>query len=74
MRDKQSGQTDTESWGKFLGYGIQTAVGAVLGWLVGAWLDRKFGWAPWGLTIGIMLGVASGMYLLIKDAIRINRD
>ena len=74
MPDSQRGKDDSESWGKVLGYGAQTAVGATVGWLVGSWLDRKFGWAPWGMTVGIMLGVASGMYLLIKDAIRMNRD
>jgi len=74
MPDSQRGNNGSESWGKVLGYGAQTAVGAILGWLVGSWLDRKFGWAPWGMTVGVMLGVASGMYLLIKDAIRMNRD
>jgi F0F1-type ATP synthase assembly protein I len=29
---------------------------------------------PWGVFVCVMLGLAAGMYLLIKDAIRINKD
>lgn len=62
------------NWGKHLGVGLQMLVGVALGFLVGNWLDKKYGWDPWGVMIGSMLGLASGMYLLIKDAIRINKD
>ena len=67
-------QDDQPSPGRFVGIGLQVAVGVGLGVLVGRWLDNRYGWAPWGLLIGVMLGLASGMYLLIKDAIRINKD
>jgi len=40
---------------------------------VGHWLDQRYGW-HWGAVIGAMLGVASGMYMLIKDAIKMNKD
>jgi F0F1-type ATP synthase assembly protein I len=50
------------------------AVGVTLGYAVGWWLDRKFGWSPWGVTVGSLLGVAAGMYLLIKEALRMNKD
>jgi F0F1-type ATP synthase assembly protein I len=53
---------------------MEIAVGAVLGYAVGAWLDRKYHWTPWGVLVGTLVGVAAGMYLLIKEAIRINRD
>jgi F0F1-type ATP synthase assembly protein I len=62
------------SWGRNLGFGLQIGVGVTLGYLIGAWCDRKFGSAPWGLVIGVSLGLASGMYLLIKDGIRMNKD
>jgi F0F1-type ATP synthase assembly protein I len=61
-------------WGRNLGFGLQIGVGVTLGYFVGAWCDRRFGSAPWGLLIGVMLGLASGMYLLIKEAIRMNKD
>jgi len=61
------------SWGHFLGLGLQIAVGALLGYFIGAWLDGKFGWRQ-GSTVGALIGIAGGMYLLIKDAIRLNKD
>jgi F0F1-type ATP synthase assembly protein I len=67
------GATDP-GWGKHLGVGLQMLVGVALGYVVGNWLDKKYGWAPWGVFVGIMLGLAAGMYLLIKDAIRMNKD
>ena len=54
--------------------GLQVAVGVALGFAIGYWLDKKYGWAPKGEIIGSMVGLAGGLYLLIKDAIRINKD
>ncbi len=54
--------------------GLQVAVGVGVGYAVGWWLDRRFGWGNKGVIIGSMLGLAGGLYLLIKDAIRINKD
>ena len=65
---------DSSNWGKHLGHGLQMAVGVALGIVIGRWLDRKFGWEPWGLLACTMLGLAAGMYLLIKDAVRMNKD
>ena len=61
-------------WGKHLGVGLQMLVGVALGYFVGDWLDKKYGWTPWGVLVCAALGLASGMYLLIKEAIRINKD
>ena len=63
--ERVAGQEDA-NWGRYLGVG--------LGVLVGNWLDRKYGWEPWGLLACTLLGLAAGMYLLIKDAIRMNKD
>ena len=54
--------------------GLQVAIGVGIGLVVGSWLDKRYGWQPWGATIGAMLGLAGGLYLLIKEAIRINKD
>jgi len=45
-----------------------------LGYFVGHWLDNRYGWYPWATLIGAMLGLAAGMYLLIKSALRMNKD
>jgi F0F1-type ATP synthase assembly protein I len=62
------------NWGKFVGLGLEMAVGVGLGYLVGTWLDKKYGWAPRGVLIGTLVGVAGGMYLLIKTALQMNAD
>lgn len=61
------------NWGYFAGIGSVIGVGAALGYFAGHWLDQRHGW-HWGAVIGCMLGVSSGMYMLIKDAIKMNKD
>jgi F0F1-type ATP synthase assembly protein I len=61
-------------WGRYLGIGLEIAVGVTLGYFVGAWLDKRYQWNGYGVMGGVLIGVAAGMYLLIKDAIRINKD
>jgi ATP synthase protein I len=59
--------------GRWIGIGLEIAVGVGLGALVGWWLDEKFATAPWGVLVGSMLGLAAGLYLLIKEAMRMNK-
>jgi F0F1-type ATP synthase assembly protein I len=65
---------DDANWGQYVGYGFQICAGVVLGVLVGNWLDKRFHWTPWGVLVGSVLGLSSGMYLLIRDAMRMNKD
>ena len=61
------------SWGHYLGLGLQVAVGAVLGLVIGQWLDHRYGWGDKATLIGVGLGIAAGMYLLIREGIRANK-
>ena len=56
-----------------LNFGLYPAVGVLLGLFIGYWLDRRFGWGSVGMLTGAILGLISGMYLLIKDSMRINK-
>lgn len=67
-------EKDGSNWGGFLTAGLEVAVGIALGWFIGSAIDRKFGCGPWGLLIGILAGCAGGMYLLIKEALKMNKD
>jgi ATP synthase protein I len=61
-------------WGKGLTLGFEVAAGSGLGALIGAWWDRHHGSSPWGVLIGLLIGCAAGMYLLIKDVSKMNKD
>jgi F0F1-type ATP synthase assembly protein I len=61
------------NWGRYLGLGLEMAIGVGLGALVGHWLDNRYGWSGRGTLIGALLGIAAGMYLLVKEALRLNK-
>jgi ATP synthase protein I len=65
---------DDVNWGRYLGIGLEVAVGVGLGIAVGGFLDRRYGWGPWGTLVCVMLGLSAGMYLLIKEGMRVNKD
>jgi F0F1-type ATP synthase assembly protein I len=65
---------DDSNWAKFASLGLEVAAGVGIGAAVGYWIDRRLHSDPWGILIGSMLGMASGMYLLIKGVINANKD
>jgi hypothetical protein len=57
-------------WGRWAGAGFEFGLAVVLFFLGGQWLDATFSTAPWLTVVGSLLGVAAGMYLLIRTALR----
>jgi F0F1-type ATP synthase assembly protein I len=70
----QPRDANQQNWGRYFGIGLEIALGVGIGYVVGAWLDRRYGWTPWGVIAGTMIGLAAGLYLLIKEALRMNKD
>jgi F0F1-type ATP synthase assembly protein I len=64
---------DKNGWGKVASVGLEVAVGAGLGALIGTWIDHKWHTDPWGVLIGTLLGISAGMYVLIKEAMKANK-
>jgi F0F1-type ATP synthase assembly protein I len=63
------GDEDRPSWLRFSGIGIEFAA-AVAGFtLVGWWVDRHWNCSPWGVVTGAVLGLAGGMYNMIRKAL-----
>ncbi|HNQ22887.1 MAG TPA: AtpZ/AtpI family protein [Phycisphaerae bacterium] len=61
-------------WLRFSGLGVEFAA-AVLGFtLVGYWIDRHYGCGPWGVVIGVALGLIGGMYNLVRQALVASRE
>jgi hypothetical protein len=62
------------NWGKMAVVGLEVPVGLLLGYFVGKWIGVHVGAELTGKWTGVCLGGAAGMYLLIKEALRSNRD
>ena len=61
-------------WLRFSGIGVEFAA-ALLGFtLVGFWVDRHYGCGPWGVLIGVILGMIGGMYNLVRKALVASRE
>jgi F0F1-type ATP synthase assembly protein I len=61
-------------WVSHAGIGLELA-GAVAGFaLVGYWVDRHYGSQPWGLIVGVVLGIVGGLYNLVREALQAARD
>jgi ATP synthase protein I len=70
---KPSTRSDS-SWIRLSSIGFELAA-AVAGFtLAGYWWDRHFGTSPWGLLIGVVLGLVGGMYNLIRQSLLASRS
>ena len=70
----RDGQRSSSSWMKYSGVGFGF-VGAIAGFgLIGFWLDKHYGWSPWGVLVGVALGMVGATYNLIRDAQSAERE
>ena len=69
--EKNSNNTEgnQDLW-KYVSLGTQLTISVGLFVLLGWWIDRHFGWSPWGTTVLGMLGICAAMYVFLKDSLR----
>jgi F0F1-type ATP synthase assembly protein I len=61
-------------WVRYSSVGLELA-GAVAGLaLIGHWIDGKFGTAPWGILVGVIVGLVGGMYNLVRESLAAVKD
>ena len=53
--------------------GLYPAAGVLVGLGAGYWLGSKFGWGVWGPVGGAAVGMTAGLYLLLKEGMRIGK-
>jgi F0F1-type ATP synthase assembly protein I len=62
------------NWVRHSGAGLELA-GAVAGFtLIGYWIDGHYGTQPWGVIIGVILGIVGGLYNLVKQSLAAVRE
>ncbi len=69
----QSNPRQQSPWRMF-GTGMELAGAILILALIGYLLDEKFGWTPWGVLTGAMMGLAGSMYNIYKALDKANRE
>jgi len=62
------------SWVKYSGVGLELAGAVAVFALVGYWFDERYGWKPWGMLVGFVLGFIGGMYNLVRESLQAERE
>jgi len=55
---------------RYIGLGFEFAAIVCLGFFAGNWFDETYDREPWGLLVGGVLGLASGIYLLAREGFK----
>ena len=72
-KEKQKRQGVFGEVAPYLTIGMQLGIGAVVFFLAGHWIDRKFGLAPWGTIGGLVIGIGGGFVKFFRDVSRLSK-
>ena len=50
--------------------GLTLVIATMMGFGLGVYVDHKFHTNPWGALGGLLLGLASGFYTLVKESLK----
>jgi ATP synthase protein I len=73
MRMKRETRRAWRELAYYSSLGFSVALSIVIGLVAGVYADRRFDSSPWGLLIGLVLGIAAG-FRNIGHAIRKSRN
>ena len=54
--------------------GLEVGVGVAAGAIIGLWLDKKFGWSPWGVIGGVIAGCIHSVRVLYSLYLKSQRE
>jgi F0F1-type ATP synthase assembly protein I len=61
-------------WVRYSGVGVELAGAVAVFALVGYWIDGHYGSRPWGMLVGLVLGLTGGLYNLVKQSLQAGRE
>jgi len=62
LKNWQKNQAKTyRTYIKTSAVGLEFALAIGISALIGYYLDKRFGWSPWGLIIGMIIGTLAGV-------------
>lgn len=76
-KDNKADVEAYKSYVKSSAVGLEVGLSIIAGLLIGYFLDKEFGWEPWGMLSGLLAGsVAAGraLYSFSKKFLRENPD
>jgi F0F1-type ATP synthase assembly protein I len=73
-QNKESVPSISRSLTPFLTMGFQLAAAVVLFFFIGNWIDNKFGVAPIGKLVGVVIGSTGGFIKFFKTVASITAD
>jgi F0F1-type ATP synthase assembly protein I len=59
---------------RYTAVGLEFGISVLVGWFIGDRVDKHFGWAPWGMITGTLLGFGAGLKALIQAAREIEKE
>jgi F0F1-type ATP synthase assembly protein I len=60
-------------WGDLMAIGMVFPIAIVVGYLLGRWVGGLVGYPRTGMAVGLIWGIGSGFWELIKTTLRLNR-
>lgn len=75
-RAAERGRRDGSKRAESAGWSVATEfVGAMLaGGFIGWFIDRQFGWGPWGMIVMLLLGFVTGLRSVLRKQSQEDKD
>lgn len=64
--DESEDRRASRAMGRYAGIGLQFAVSVLLFLYAGQWFDRRFGTAPWGVLLGVLVGASAAFFSMYR--------
>lgn len=74
MSPQQPQRQPQTPWPRLAGMGFEFGASLAVFTLLGWWVDRHWATAPWGLLIGVLLGLIGGTYNFVREAMAAIRE